>query len=164
MLTLRKSISFFKNRHELTFATIEYFLLLIRTPRLFLRVGMIMQVSTYSYHIAGTCRKFFRSHWSRSVDFVISYFWGPIKSIIEVFGFYKVDTATLMASKTISTCPRDVIWVLGGLQMTIPTRKSKREGRMRRRKNSIVANVSSRWFFKNDIDLLNVRTGQTSNK
>ena len=40
--TLSESISFFKNRHELTFATIEFFLRLVWPSRLFLRVGMII--------------------------------------------------------------------------------------------------------------------------
>ena len=40
--TLSRSISFFKNHHELTFATIEFFLSLIRSSRLFLQAGMII--------------------------------------------------------------------------------------------------------------------------
>ena len=40
--TLSESISFLKNHRELTFATIEFFLRLIRPSRLLLRVGMII--------------------------------------------------------------------------------------------------------------------------
>ncbi len=40
--TLSKSISFFKNHRELTFAAIEFFLRLIRPSRLLLRVSMII--------------------------------------------------------------------------------------------------------------------------
>ena len=47
---LSKSISFLKNHRELMFATIEFFLRLIRPSRLLLRVGMIICKSS-STHI-----------------------------------------------------------------------------------------------------------------
>ena len=76
--------------------------------------------------------------------------------------FYKINIVTSVTPKNFSTHFPDMSWVCKSLQMIISIRRSKRGDHMRRRKNSMVANVRYWRFLKIDTNFSKTFSGETS--